>query len=400
MPRRRRTRNPRGSGTVYEKRPGAWVVAWREGGRRRYSRTLPSRELAEQLRAKLAHDRQLLRAGLALPLAAIPTLATLGDLWIERREKTHRAWRDDRSRWRRHVRPELGQLRPVEVDAARLRALIERKLEEGLDPATVGHLVRLVSTMFSDLVERPGETGVTANPVRTLTRATRRLYRSTHRPEDTPFLSLEQARELGRRLEEPVRSMYLTGVYAMLRTGEVLGLHAEDVVPDRSVIVVRRQVQDGELGPLKDGETRTVPLQDALRPVLARAALRAGGRGPLWPTTQRRGGGRPGSPPRWMRPQTLHAALDAALAKDPPLPEVTWYEATRHTGASAWVMAGGDMARLAAILGHSSTEVTRRYAHLRPDAWTDADRARLSTGSSSAPRGPRRPPRKRPKRES
>jgi len=35
------------------------------------------------------------------------------------------------------------------------------------------------------------------------------------------------------------------------------------------------------------------------------------------------------------------------------------------------------MERLALILGHSSTEVTRRYAHLRPEHLGAEDRARL-----------------------
>jgi integrase len=334
--------------------------------------------LAEAVRAKLA-------AGIAAEAAGatpgnLPPLSFHGDAWVERRKLTHRAWRDDQSRWKRHVRPALGHLQPAQVDAAELRRLIEAKLAAGLNPATVGHVIRLVSTMFSDFLERPRETGVTANPVRSLTRATRRLYRATHRPEDTPFLTPAQAATLARRLDEPFRAMYLTGVLAMLRTGEVLGLHAEDVDLRHGLITVRRQVQDGKLTGLKDAETRVIPIQDDLRPVLAREILRVGRTGPLWPTTQDRGGGRPGSPPTWMRPQTLHAALEAARTKAPALPDVTWYEATRHTGASAWVRAGGDMTRLAAILGHSSTEVTRRYAHLRPDAWTRQDRARVSIG--------------------
>jgi hypothetical protein len=40
-------------------------------------------------------------------------------------------------------------------------------------------------------------------------------------------------------------------------------------------------------------------------------------------------------------------------------------------------MRGGSMEKLAAILGYSSTEVTKRYAHLRPAAFTDEDRARM-----------------------
>src|SRR5512133_3385124 len=76
-----------------------------------------------------------------------------------------------------------------------------------------------------------------------------------------------------------------------------------------------------------------------------------------------------------MRINTLHDALDAALIECKLPPAMTWYQCTRHTFASQWVMAGRSMEKLAAILGHSSTEVTKRYAHLRPGAFTDEDRA-------------------------
>jgi hypothetical protein len=79
-----------------------------------------------------------------------------------------------------------------------------------------------------------------------------------------------------------------------------------------------------------------------------------------------------------MRPNTLHDALDEALAKVKPAgAPATWYQCTRHIFASQWVMNGGSLEKLAHVLGHSSPEVTKRYAHLRPDAFGDADRARI-----------------------
>ena len=64
--------------------------------------------------------------------------------------------------------------------------MVEAKLAEGLSPQTVAHLVRLVSTMFADLTERPVETGVTANPVqptnRTITAGTDFQATNTARP--------------------------------------------------------------------------------------------------------------------------------------------------------------------------------------------------------------------------
>ncbi len=55
----------------------------------------------------------------------------------------------------------------------------------GLYASTVGHCVRLFSSLFTDLVERGFSTD---NPIRTLPRSTRRLYRATTDPCSTPFL--------------------------------------------------------------------------------------------------------------------------------------------------------------------------------------------------------------------
>jgi integrase len=118
-----------------------------------------------------------------------------------------------------------------------------------------------------------------------------------------------------------------------------------------------------------------VPIQDALLPVLRAYKLKTGGSGLLFPPEQAgRRAGRNGTPAQFMRPQSLHKALRVALASCGLPPALTWYQSTRHTFASHWVMADGSIEKLATVLGHSSTEVTRRYAHLRPEHFRDADR--------------------------
>jgi len=84
-------------------------------------------------------------------------------------------------------------------------------------------------------------------------------------------------------------------------------------------------------------------------------------------------GGRKGNPPRYVRPQTIHRHLRKAL-KDAKLSiKLTWYQCTRHTFASHWVMDGGSIEKLRMILGHASVVTTERYAHLKPDAFNEKD---------------------------
>jgi len=73
-----------------------------------------------------------------------------------------------------------------------------------------------------------------------------------------------------------------------------------------------------------------------------------------------------------MRPHTLHRHLAKALATC-GLSTLTWYQATRHTFASQWVLNGGSIEKLKEIMGHSSVVVTERYAHLKPEVFRAAD---------------------------
>ncbi len=89
------------------------------------------------------------------------------------------------------------------------------------------------------------------------------------------------------------------------------------------------------------------------------------------------------APSRFVSIHTLHERFAEAVKAigRPDILEwkMPWYQCTRHTGASHRVAAGGNIATLAAIMGHSTTWVTERCAHLRPDY------DRLSGGSRLAP---------------
>jgi integrase len=372
-------------------RPGGpWGIRWRENGRRRFKGAFPTRDLAARALDRIRGELASMRAGLPPDPRGAPRLAALVDEWLARREHTHRSWRKDRGRWKLHLKPVFGHLRAGDVDQGRIRAFVEERLRSGLDPATVQLCVRLASSLFSDLVERPRDTGATVNPFKGLPATLRRLYRPRHDPRLVPFVErLDDVRRLYLAMPVPERVAYAVGALAGLRTAEILAVSWEQIDLEARRLVVRWQVQDGDLAPLKDDEPRILPISSALLPVLAEHRLRTGGRGLLFPPARPgRISGTARKPARFMRPHRLAAAL-AAAAREVKRPDIIewekpWYQATRHTYASQYVMAGGSLEQLAVLLGHSSTEVTQRYAHLRPDHLARADVDRIAVDLSAS----------------
>jgi len=187
-----------------------------------------------------------------------------------------------------------------------------------------------------------------------------------------------------------VACAYAIGALAGLRTGEIIGLEWRDIDLDREVIHVRRQVRHGKVGPLKDGDEREVGIQEALLPMLVAWKLATGGKGELFGRLL--AGGRKGAnDTKFIKSETLAKRLREAMktlitketvpashfvARDRGGEEIhlTWYQATRHTFASHYMMAGGNLAKLQAELGHSDIQTTQRYAKLAPDYRTVRDR--------------------------
>jgi len=374
----RRKRRQWGNGSVRRRKGGAtWQIRWLENGLRRARSGFTSREDAERVLVKVLADVAHGRTGLPPDLRGVPTLGVLSVPWIAAREKTHRAADCDRYRWDKHLAPHFAHLRPNEVDTARIRAFVQAKLSEGLSAGTVRILVALLSALFTDLVE---EGKALANPARALPRATRRLVKPTHDPRTTPFIEkLDDVRRIYLDLPEPLSVAYAIGAFAGLRTGEVLGLKWEHVDLPARRIHVRKSIS----GPLKDKDSRVVPILSALVPVLTAWKLKTGGEGLVI-----RGMRSGKALDKKIPGRNIRATLKRLGLERPGL---GWYEATRHTFASQWVLSGGSIEKLKEILGHYSVVVTERYTHLRPDLFAERELDTISFDlRSGRPAEPRR----------
>lgn len=132
----------------------------------------------------------------------------------------------------------------------------------------------------------------------------------------------------------------------------------------------RIHVRESVKGPLKDDDSRVVPILDALLPVLQEWKLRKGGQGLVVPPLRCDG--------KKIDKNTPGKALRAVLKPLGLAREgLGWYDATRHTFASHWVLQGRSIEKISKILGHYSVVMTERYAHLRPDLFVDEERAAI-----------------------
>jgi len=309
-----------------------------------------------------------------------PTLAELAPKWLNRRKLTHKAAAEDGYRWHKHLAPWFGSRRPDEVGHQDIRAFAEAKLADGLASGTVRVFVAILSSLYVDLVER----GLArSNPARGLPRSLARLVRPSHDPATTPFLErLSDVRRVFLALEEPLNIGFALGALGGLRPGEAFALRWPQVDFETG----RIHVVESVTGTTKDKDSRVVPIQNALLPVLKAWKLKTGGEGLICPPLRADGS----KIDKSTRGEAIRAAVEVVGLARPGFgkpspdgkPQKLW--CTRHTFASQWVMAGRSLEELKEILGHYSVVVTERYAHLRPDLFAAGAHVALPVDLSPA----------------
>ncbi len=363
-----------------------WSIKWREGGTLRWLHGLPSKEFGEKTLKRIGGEIVQERAGLPADPKDADSLNEHAAAWLAARSKSHRSAYEDSNRWTNHFQPGIGRLKPDQVDVPTLKNFIAAKSREGLSSTTINLLIRLLSSLYGDLVE---DGHAKLNPCRQLSKKTRqKSLKPAHDPKTTPHLeSLAQVLAVWEALGPfpSIATAYAIGALAGLRTGEIRALRWDRVNLETGDIHVTVQVErrrgkdpstwskDGTQT-TKDDDGRKVPIQPALAPILAAAKLATGGKGLVCPPLRQRDGGH-------LSDRTMSSELRNVLK---PLklerPGLGWYEATRHTFASLYVLAGGAMEDLQRMLGHSTLLVTMRYAHLRPGHFSPEARKRLAFG--------------------
>jgi integrase len=143
-----------------------------------------------------------------------------------------------------------------------------------------------------------------------------------------------------------LRPLVITALHTGFRASELRSLTWDDVDFRRRVISVRA-------GYAKNGEARSVPMNQLLTDILKSVKL-ANYQG------DRVFCNREGTPYRSFR-SAFERAVRKAEVKD-----LTFHD-LRHTFASRLVMAGVDLPTVKELLGHRDISMTMRYTHLSSD---------------------------------
>jgi integrase len=248
-----------------------------------------------------------------------------------------------------HLLPVFGNVQLRLLSRESIQGLLASKLKQGLSWRTVKHIRTTLGTILG-AAEFWGY--IEENPVRKTKLPRRGLV-----PE-REVLSPEQLRLLLDALPEPSRSLVWLLVLTGLRIGELLALRWQDVDLLGGALRVRRTVYEGHFDePKTRHSNRTVPLGQKGIAILSNRKPKAANPDALVFGTQK------GTP---LCRRNLSNRQLAPTCKTLGLEGITWHS-LRHSNATLLDSVGTPLGTVQALLGHSSSEVTRgTYLHSLP----------------------------------
>jgi integrase len=236
----------------------------------------------------------------------------------------------------RALQPTFGHLRLSEISPLGIERYKRQRKEDGVSEVTINRELAFLENLFTKAVEW-GKTG--EKPVTKV-----RFYREDN--ARTRFLTdEEEARFLAHRKLQ-LKPLVITALHTGFRASELCSLTWDDIDFRRRVITVRA-------GYAKNGESRSVPMNEVLTATLKAVKLQMADGERVFCNRQ-------GTPYRSYR-TTFERTLRQAGIQD-----FTFHD-LRHTFASRLVMAGVDLPTVKELLGHKDISMTMRYAHLSSD---------------------------------
>jgi integrase len=353
---------------------GKWRIRWQDYAGQRHSEVFDTElDAINELRRRELEAEDVRRGLRPAVRAPDKTCGDAFDYFLKHRSPQKRSEYDDKNIVKVHLRPALGHVLLRDLNIAHIdRFVAERR---HLNTKTISNLLTLLITMLNVAKDE-------LRWIPELPRIRKPKSRDTH---DT-FRYFQTDAEIGRFLRaasdvgEHVHAFYATAVYTGMRAGELAGLRWTDIDFNRRLIIVQRSFD----GPTKSGSVRWVPILDTALAVLRKWRLQcpsefvfpnqrnkmhvASAR--IFKQVFRRTLHNAGFEERIVIRKYKHRKTGQLAEARSSRPHIRFHD-LRHTFASHWVMKGGDIFKLQKILGHSTVQMTMRYAHLAPHAFVE-----------------------------
>lgn len=374
----------RGFGAVEQLPSGKWRAKYRHAGRRFAAPvTFVTRKHAD---AWLAGEHVKISAGTWTPPAAAAvdvahgtTVADWIDMVIADRDIADRTREGYEMVNRLHLRPAFGDIAVANLTTADVAVWHKGALRDR--PTMRSHAYQLLRSAMDAAVKAGMRTD---NPC-----AVKSAGKAVKRVGKTEVATVEDIALLAKAMPDRLRLMVLLSGWAGFRYGEVTEFRRGDVDRARGVIRVRRAVvrlkrtEDTPAGvqrfkvkaPKSDEGSRDVIVPSFLWPFIEdhlRDHVAPGADALLFPAAN--------DPTHHLAPSTLYKSYYPArdLIGRPDLR----FHDLRHTSGTMFTQAGGTLAEVMALLGHSTPVAALRYQHATNDrmAMLAAKMSGMATG--------------------
>jgi len=230
-----------------------------------------------------------------------------------------------------------------QVTKAQIEEFLNYLKERGQAPGTINAELRVLRSFFKFSVEY---NYLFVNPADKIDR-----FLDPKKSEEVKFWSIKQVNTILTEVKVHWRDKYDFLFHTGIREGELINLKWEAVVLDENDPKIKIQASEDWLP--KTNQRREIPLNNKAFEIIKRQ-LRFEKHDYVFTTFEG----------HKIKEKIIYDNLKSALKR------LNYYGSVhtfRHTFASQLVMAGANIFTVSKLLGHSSIEMTEKYAHLAPD---------------------------------
>lgn len=276
-----------------------------------------------------------------------------------------------------HVIPQLGKIKLQDLKPQHIRALLAKKLDQGLSTSTVSIIHRVIHKSLDDAMR----SDIVAHNVCDVVRSPR------ERRKEVKALTPAQARKLLETAKgHPLEAVFVLALTTGMRRGELFGLKWQDIDLNRGVLQVRRilsrvptKVRGESREVFAEAETKTEQSRRSI--VLTPIALDALVKHRVSQNKQRQAVEAAwqdndyvfcGPDGRCLNPNHVSSIQFKALLEAAGLPNIRFHD-LRHSAATLLLSQHVHPKVVQEILGHSKISMTMDiYSHVLPTMQEDA----------------------------